>query len=129
MAEIEQERQEGLPDWFHDPVAVLRRRWPAMLAALLVGLAATGVAAWLRTPLYLAEAKVLLAGQKVAEELVRPTMQGTPLDGVDALAAEAMSTKNLRAVIEELDLYPDRRGSASPEALVATMRGSGSLPT
>jgi uncharacterized protein involved in exopolysaccharide biosynthesis len=124
MAEVEDERAQGLPDWFHDPVAVLKRRWRAMLAALLLGLVATGVVASLREPVYLAEAKVLLAGQKVAEDLVKPTMQGSPLDGIDAFAAEAMSIANLRKLIEELNLYPELRETMPMEGIIATMRGS-----
>ena len=114
--------QAGLPDWLRDPVAVLRRRWKAMLAALLVGFAATAVATALRTPEYLAQASVLLASQKVTEDLVKPTSQASPLEGIDAFAAEALSTKNLTRVIEEFGLFPEERQERSAEEVAALMR-------
>lgn len=123
MGDFEEEGpQAGLPDWLRDPVAVLRRRWKAMLAALLVGFAATAVATALRTPEYLARASVLLASQKVTEDLVKPTSQASPLEGIDAFAAEALSTKNLTRVIEEFGLFPEERQERSAEAVAALMR-------
>jgi uncharacterized protein involved in exopolysaccharide biosynthesis len=123
MGDFEDEGpQAGLPDWLRDPVAVLRRRWKAMLAALLVGFAATAVATALRTPEYLAQASVLLASQKVTEDLVKPTSQASPLEGIDAFAAEALSTKNLTRVIEEFALFPEERQERSAEAVAALMR-------
>lgn len=123
MADFDEEgSQAGLPDWLRDPVAVLRRRWKAMLVALLVGFAVTGVATALRKPTYLAKASVLLASQKVTEDLVKPTSQASPLEGIDAFAAEALSTRNLKSVIDEFGLFREEQESRSAEEVAAMMR-------
>lgn len=123
MADFDEEGpQAGLPDWLRDPIAVLRRRWKAMLAALLVGFVVTGVAAALRKPVYVAQATVLLASQKVTEDLVKPTSQASPLEGIDAFAAEALSSKNLKRVIDEFGLFPEEREERSAEEVAAMMR-------
>jgi uncharacterized protein involved in exopolysaccharide biosynthesis len=114
--------QAGLPDWLRDPIAVLRRRWPAMLVALLVGFAVTAVATVLRKPVYLAQASVLLATQKVTEDLVKPTTQVSPIEGIDAFAAEALSSANLKRVIDEFGLFPEEREERSTEEVAAMMR-------
>lgn len=124
MAEIEDAGAQGLPDWLRDPVGVLRRRWPAALVAFGLGLAVTAVVAALRTPTYLAMASVLIADQKLADSLVKPTSQSSPVDSLDAFTAEAMSVANLRKLIDELDLFPALREESSPEALVAMLRAS-----
>lgn len=123
MADFDEEGpQAGLPDWLRDPVAVLRRRWQAMLVALLVGFAVTAVATALRKPVYLAQASVLLATQKVTEDLVKPTTQASPLEGIDAFAAEALSSANLKRVIDEFGLFPEEREARSSEEIAAMMR-------
>ncbi|MCU0668069.1 MAG: hypothetical protein MUF70_01805 [Myxococcota bacterium] len=123
MADFDEEGpQAGLPDWLRDPVAVLRRRWQAMLVALLVGFAVTAVATALRKPVYLAQASVLLATQKVTEDLVKPTTQASPLEGIDAFAAEALSSANLKRVIDEFGLFPEEREARSSEEVAAMMR-------
>lgn len=124
MAEIDDAQPEGLPDWLRDPAGVLRRRWRVALAAFLLGVAATAAVAALRTPTYLAKASILLADQKVADSLVKPTSQASPVDAIDAFTAEAMSVANLKKIITELDLYPDLRADTSPDELVAMLRGS-----
>jgi len=125
MPELDDAQPEGgLPDWIRDPVGVMRRRWRAALAAFVLGVVATlGVAA-MRKPTYVAKASVLLAEQKLADSLVKPTSQSSPVDAVDAFAAEALSVANLKKVIDDVGLYPDLREKMSADELVATMRDS-----
>jgi uncharacterized protein involved in exopolysaccharide biosynthesis len=123
MADFDEEGpQAGLPDWLRDPRAVLRRRWQAMLAALLFGFAMTAVGTALRTPIYVARASVLLATQKITEDLVKPTSESSPIEGIDAFAAEALSTKNLSRVIDEFQLFSEERAERSIEEVAAMMR-------
>lgn len=124
MADFDDDNAQGLPDWLRDPVGILRRRWQPMLAALLLGFVATAGVAWLRSPTYLAEATVLLASQQVDETVVKPTTPGNPIEGLDALTAQALSVANLKGVIESLNLYPDLRESMSLGDVIATMRES-----
>jgi uncharacterized protein involved in exopolysaccharide biosynthesis len=124
MGEYDDEPQQGLPDWLRDPMGIARRRWVAMLAALVVGLAATAVAAWLRAPTYLAEASVLLATQQVDEGLVKPTTPGNPIEGLDALTAKSLSQDNLKALVEELSLYPELAATHSLDERVAELRAA-----
>ncbi len=124
MPELEEAQSQGLPDWSNDPRGILRRRWLPMLGALVLGLAATSVVTLLRKPTYLAEATVLLATQQVDEGLVKPTTPGNPIEGLDALSAQALSRPHLKAVIEELGLYPDLRDVLSLDEIAGIMRAS-----
>lgn len=125
MAELDDARPpEGLPDWIRDPVGVLRRRWQVALAAFVLGVLATAGAAALRKPTYVAKASILLAEQKLADSMVKPTSQSSPVDAIDAFAAEALSVPNLRKLIEELGLYSDLRAETSPDEMVAMLRES-----
>jgi uncharacterized protein involved in exopolysaccharide biosynthesis len=124
MAQVEEASPEGLPDWIRDPVGVARRRWRGALVGLLAGLVLTAGAAWLRKPVYLAKASVLLADQQLADSLVKPTSQASPVDAMDAFTAEALSVANLKKLIEELGLYADLRDERSPDELVAMLRGA-----
>ncbi|RIL05739.1 MAG: hypothetical protein DCC71_09300 [Proteobacteria bacterium] len=122
MAEPDEEREQGLPDWIRDPVAVLRRRWRAMLAVVAAGIVLTAVVVSLRQPVYLAQATVLLAAQKLDEDLVKPSSQGSPVEDIAAFTAEALSAKNLQTVIQDLDLYPELRESKPMLEVVTEMR-------
>ncbi len=124
MAEHEDEQGSGLPDWLSDPRGILRRRWLPMLVTLLLGLVATAALTVMRTPMYEAEATVLLATQQVDEDLVRPTTPGNPIEGLDTLTAQALSRQHLKGVIEELGLYPDLRDELSLDTIAGIMRGS-----
>jgi uncharacterized protein involved in exopolysaccharide biosynthesis len=113
--------KEGLPDFLRDPVGMLRRRWLLMLAALLVGVAATGVMALVTAADFVARATVLVGSERIPEEFVRSS-EDDALEGIDELVSEVLSRRTLRRLIEEHGLAPDAATSAPPSALIAALR-------
>src|SRR5262245_4860291 len=104
-----------------DPIGIARRRWRPMLIVLLAGLALTPLAVWLLPPIYTARASVLIATQKLSENLVKPTIQEDATERINALTSEVLSRQSLTEVIEKFDLYPSLRKQADGmgEALAA----------
>jgi uncharacterized protein involved in exopolysaccharide biosynthesis len=120
---LESEGGGGLPPFVQDPLGVLRRRWRWMLAALLLGLGATGAyVGLLMQPRYEATATVLVASQRVAESFVRPGVSADPFEKINAMVGEVLSTDNLVRLIEEHDLYPELRRRERMAAVVGRMR-------
>jgi uncharacterized protein involved in exopolysaccharide biosynthesis len=105
--EIEGGEGNGLTEFVRDPVGMLQRRWPWMLPALCLGLAASGIVSWSVEPGYYAEATVLLASQQLSEELVEPTVHDDALSRVDAIVGEVLASPNLTELIERHRLYPE----------------------
>jgi uncharacterized protein involved in exopolysaccharide biosynthesis len=110
------------PAFLADPIGVLGRRWRWMLLGLIVGLAATVAGALLMPRRYSAEATIVVSRQQVSEQIVPPTIQEDALSRIDALAAEVLSRKNVVALIEEFDLYPDMRESYAMTEIVDRVR-------
>lgn len=115
---------QGLPDFVRDPIGLVRRRWPFMVAAVALGVVGTVGFALSRVPLYKATGKLLLAPQRIAESLVPTTTVDNPVDTLDALLAEGLSQHNLVGVIEKLDLYPGERAKSPGPVLAERMRDS-----
>ena len=101
----------GIPDALRDPVGLIRRRWPWMLATLLPALVATVLFFVLNEPRYLAQATVLVSTQQISKDLVRSTIAGDPLEKISAMVAEILSRKSLVGIIEKHGLYPELRDS------------------
>ena len=102
-----------------DPVGILRRRWSWMLAATAVGLVATGVAYQTWTPVYIAQARMLVTSQQIPEEFVRPTVEQDSINNINAMIGESLSTDNLARMVEEVGLGFPGHGD---QTLLATVR-------
>jgi uncharacterized protein involved in exopolysaccharide biosynthesis len=112
-----------LPEFLQDPEGVLRRRWPWMVAAFAIGLVATVAYVVVAvTPKYFAEATVLVSSQRVPDEFVRTTVEGSILDRIDGMIGEMLSRDSLIRIIEARNLYPDLRGAATLAEVVDAMR-------
>jgi uncharacterized protein involved in exopolysaccharide biosynthesis len=120
--EFEEFESDGLPQFLLDPVGVMHRRWPWMLAVLLIGLLATGVAGALVKLRYRAGATVMIATQEMPEEFVRSTVRGDPFERINAMVAGVLARPNLSTLIEDHDLYPELRETLPMAAVVERMR-------
>ena len=118
------EETVGLPSFLVDPVGVLRRRWRAMLAVLVVGLASTAFYVQGQRPTYLARATVLVTSQRISEEFFRPTVASDQLEKLSAIVGELLSRQKLASLIQRYDLYPNVEGvkSLTLEEKVELMR-------
>jgi len=97
--------------------------WKTIMAAPTILLAIVGYAAsfWI-TPLYRAEAVVLVVPQRVPADLVRPTMTTAIEDRLQSLTQQVMSRTRLERTITDLNLYPDERRTGLMEDVVDRMR-------
>lgn len=122
MDEFDDGGGSSLPAFLSDPVGMVRRRWRWMLAAGLVGLAATGALLFMMKPRYEAEASVLVERQQIPEDFVRPTVADDSLQRIDALVGRVLTHETLADLIEKHDLYPALRGKVPMGELVARAR-------
>jgi len=116
------EGSAGLPEFLSDPVRALGRRWPWMLATLLVGLAATAAFTALLKPRFLASATVLVSSQQIPEEFVRPTVEDDSLERISAMVGNILSKAKLTDLVEKHDLYNHQSGELTMNDIVAIMR-------
>ncbi len=120
----DEESGPGMPVFLLDPLGVVRRRWPWMLAAVLIGLVATVVAAFSWPLRYVAQATLLISSQEIPQEFVRSTVREDSIDNINALAGKVFAQQNLMRVIEEQQLYPELAGKVAAHDLAQRMLGS-----
>jgi len=103
--DLQEESGGGLPAFVRDPLGLLRRRWPWMALAFVLGAAATAAAvAWMGTE-YESKATVLVTSQQLSPEYVRSTTTSGEFEKINAIVGEVLSRRSLAALIEEFDLY------------------------
>jgi uncharacterized protein involved in exopolysaccharide biosynthesis len=119
---FEHEEETGLPEFVKDPIRAIRRRWPWMLVALLVGLAATAGFSLTVKPTFLANAILLVSSQQIPEEFVRPTVRDDSLERMNAMVGSILSGSNLSRLIEKYDLYAPLRERLPMSNVVEVMR-------
>jgi len=94
----------ALPAFVLDPFGVVKRRWPWMLVACVVGLAATAVVAVAWKPMYVARATVLITSQQIPEDFVRSTVREDSIESINTMVARVLSQESIDRLIEQFDL-------------------------
>jgi uncharacterized protein involved in exopolysaccharide biosynthesis len=122
MAAEESEEREPIPEFLRDPVGIVRRRWPFMLAVLVIGLAATAAMGMWHEPKFAARATLMVASQNITEEFVRPTVEDDSMERINAMMGEALAQQNLAELIEAHGLYPKLREKIPLAEVVTVMR-------
>jgi uncharacterized protein involved in exopolysaccharide biosynthesis len=98
-----------------------RRRnifWPVAAAAATI---AVLLAVFLPAT-YRSMATILIEQQEIPQEMVRSVITSFADQRVQVISQRVMTTKNLLALIERYNLYPDMREKAPREVLLARMR-------
>jgi polysaccharide chain length determinant protein (PEP-CTERM system associated) len=98
-----------------------RRKWLAILAFAAVFPAGATITMVL-PQIYQSSATVLVVGQQVPVDFVRPTVTGNLDTMLQTISQEILRRSRLEELIEKFSLYPSLRGQVSPEALVERMR-------
>ncbi len=121
-----EEREAGaeIPDFLKDPLGILERRWPAMLAAVVLGLVATVYVVAQAKLVYLSQADVLVTRQQISEKYVDATVAADPIGNINALVGKVLSQGNLAKLIERFDLYKTHRELVPMSELVNRMKAS-----
>jgi uncharacterized protein involved in exopolysaccharide biosynthesis len=111
-----------LPAFLLDPLGVLKRRWPVMLAAVIIGLGITGVVGWLFQPTYVAQGTLLISSQQIPEDFVRSTVPEDSIANMNAMLGEVLSQENLAQIVDRFDLYAEARDETTQLELVRRAR-------
>jgi succinoglycan biosynthesis transport protein ExoP len=98
-----------------------RRRWFIAGTTFVVAFGTILVLYYLPNR-YTSEATLLVIGQQVPERYVTPTATSDINEAMTAMVQEVLSRPGLRALIDELNLYPKRRKRLAPEQLIDLMR-------
>jgi polysaccharide chain length determinant protein (PEP-CTERM system associated) len=98
-----------------------RRKWWILLPAVLI---AGGAAAWTyRLPdTYKSDTLIMVVPQRVPESYVRSTVTQSITDRLQSITQQILSRTRLERIIEDLNLYPDRRKTMIMEDIVESMR-------
>ncbi len=100
---------------------VIRRRWWILLPACTISLGTIGVL--LHLPNRYSSEATLVMQQQVSQRYVLPATTMTNAEAVLAVTREVLSRSKLLDVINQFDLYADRRKSgATPDELAELMR-------
>ena len=112
-----------------------RRKWLAIFAFAMVASATATVTAFL-PKIYQSTATILVVGQQVPTDFVRPTVTGTLDTRLQTINQEILSRSRLEELINRFDLYP-HRNEVSADFLIERIRrdievrptGTGGGPT
>lgn len=97
-----------------------RRVW--FLAPLLIGIAGAIAALQVLPRTYRAVTTVLVEPQKVPADYVKPTVTTSIEERLRTIEPQIKNRDNLERIIREMGLYPELRGEATMDRLVAKMR-------
>jgi len=111
-----------LPAFAQDPVGVLKRRWPWMVAAIVFGLSLSVAALWFWKPSYIARATILITSQQIPEEFVRSTVREDTIANVNTMAGTVLSQENLGRILDNFELYGVAREEVTRIELIDLMR-------
>jgi polysaccharide chain length determinant protein (PEP-CTERM system associated) len=97
-----------------------RRKWLAIFAFAAVA-SATATAVLFLPKIYQSTATVLVVGQQVPTDFVRPTVTGTLDTRLQTINQEILSRSRLEELINRFDLYP-HRNEVSADSLIERIR-------
>src|SRR5713101_1417959 len=98
-----------------------RRKWLAILS-FAAAFSATATMTTFLPNIYQSAATVLVVGQQVPADFVRPTVTGALDTRLQTISQEMLSRPRIEELINSFGLYPNLRHQLTPEALVERMR-------
>ncbi len=105
-----------------DYLNALRRRRKGMLAVISAMGIMTLLVAFLIPPVYRSSATILIEEQEIPKNLIRSTITAFAWQRIQTISQRVMTRSNLLHLINEFDLYPNKRRSDTTEELVRQMR-------
>jgi len=120
----EAEASASLPAFLNDPAGVLSRRWMFSVAALVLGLIATGVAVYVMRPTFLADATILITRQQIPEEFVRSTVEEDADYNLNVMIGEVLSRGTLARLVEDLGMIRAEQSEVTLQKLVGQLRSN-----
>lgn len=97
------------------------RKWFIVVPAVVISI---GTFLWARSlpDRYQSSATVLVIGQQVPKDLIRPTVTDSVEDRLRAISQEILSRTKLERIIDEFGLYKKERGDRIMEDIIEQMR-------
>lgn len=102
-------------------VVLQRRKWYLIIPALVVFMAAIGIAFGLPA-IYRSTATILIEQQDIPQDLVRSTVTSYATERIQIISQRVMTRENLWDIAQKFNLYPDERRSNDIGAIVAMVR-------
>lgn len=106
-------------EWKDIKNLIRRRRKPFLIVFLIVFLASI-VIAFILPPVYRAETTILIEDQQIPESLVQSTITTYAEERLNTIK-QVLSGERLKAIIDELNLYPEIRKKYGIDEAVITM--------
>jgi len=100
---------------------VLRRKWFIVLPFIIIVIGGI-IYSYQRPRIYQASTLILIQQQKVPTAYVQPTVTSPIGERLHTISQQIMSRTRLEAIINELSLYQDLRGTLFMEEIVEEMR-------
>ena len=105
-----------------DYLASLRRRKNIVIVPLVLGIVLSVVAAFILPAIYRSFAVILIEAPEVPENLVSSTVTSYADERVQVISQRIMTTTNLVGIIEQFNLYSEKRQKDPIGLVVADMR-------
>jgi polysaccharide chain length determinant protein (PEP-CTERM system associated) len=106
---------------------VRHRKW-LLIAPFMICLSLAAVLASQLKDRYRAQTLILVVPQRIPENYVRPAISDSIQQRLESISPQIMSESRLERIINELDLYPERRAlRGGLEDIVAQMRNDTSV--
>ena len=109
----------ALPGFATDPAGILRRRWKAMLAVIVLGLAGCAAFVYTQEPSFTSRATVMVSSQRISEQFVRSTVETDQLEKVSAIVGELLSRNKLAELIDKFGIYEPDEDDGEEELTLA----------
>ena len=118
----DEDESVGLPAQLRDPVGVLRRQYPWILATLAItSILVAGITVLF--PLrYESQATILLTAKSIPDEFVPTTIMANIVEQFEAIRSEVFSRNHLSEIIQETGIYADEQTTTTRFNLVERLR-------
>ena len=98
-----------------------RRKWQIIIPCLVVFVTVAAVA-FLLPAVFSSTSTILIESQQVPQDLIRTTVTGYAEERINAITQRILSRRVLLKIINDFDLYPDKRGNVPVEKILDDMR-------
>ncbi len=103
-------------------VAILRRRWVAMLVTFLIAFGAGVTVAAVLPPVYESSGIILVESQQIPPDFIRSTVTSFAGERIAIIKQRVMTRENLLRIIDKFGLFSEVRNKLTVASMVALMR-------
>lgn len=108
-------------------LAIARRRVPHLLVPFVVLFVIACTIVYIQPPLYHSSAKILVESQQIPDALAQSTVTSAAAERIQIIRQRLMTRSNLLEIVNEFDLFTDKREQLSPTKVVELMRKSATI--